>query len=89
MRFFTAEGSAFNGDILLLRNLSRLLGDGQLQDTVFKLALNVLLSHILAYIEGSLAGPRIALSADVTAGFLLLLVLIKALGGADGQIAVL
>ena len=48
---------AFDADGLLLRKLRRvLLGYVQLEDTVFKLCLDLFLGDIVAYVEASLHG---------------------------------
>ena len=56
---------------------------------MLELSLDILLGYALAHIEAPAAGTCITLSADVTSGFFLLLVLIQSLGGTDGQISVI
>src|SRR5699024_1822558 len=81
---------SFDRNIFLLRNFRFLffLRDRQLQDTMFEFTFHIFLSYAVAYIEGSLAGSCITLFPDVSAALLILLVLIKSLSGADGQITV-
>ena len=80
--------SAVNGDELLLLHfgLSLLLRNTDLQDTVFKLRLDILFGYILAYKEASAAGTVITLSADVLA-FLVLLVLLLLFGSMNYEIS--
>ena len=56
---------------------------------MFKLCLNILLRYMFSYIETSLAGAGITLSADIMSVVVVLLFFLQTLGGADGQIAVL
>ena len=65
-----------------------LLGDGQLQNAVFKLGGHLAGLHVLAYIEAAAASTGIALLANILA-LLVALILVQALGRLDGQIAVL
>ena len=70
------------------RQLLHRLGQGDLQDAILKLGGHILGLHLLTHIEAAAALTGVALPAQITA-ILLLLVLIQALGGTDGQTTVL
>ena len=59
-----------------------------MQDAVLKSCGNILQLHLFAHIKGSGQAAGITLAADVFAGFLIRLVFIKPLGGADIQVTV-
>ena len=71
------------GQLLLLTSRQR-----EFQDAVLKPGGHVLGLHTLAHIEAAAAGAGVPLLADIPAR-LVRFVLVQALGGADGQIAVL
>src|SRR5699024_3057684 len=74
--------------VVLHYGLLFLLRHRHLQDAVLELRLDILLLHIVAHIEASAAGSRVALSTDVTS-VLLLLFLLAVGGSGDGKVAVL
>ena len=89
MRCGRAGDPSLNGDGVMLRQLLlRGLGQRQLQDAVLKFGVDVGGLDAVAHIKAAAALAGVTLLPDVAA-LLVLLVPVQALGGADGQVAVL
>lgn len=88
---FVFKGLSLNSDVFigLYRRFCFLLRNIQSQDTMFELALDILLSQVVTNIEATLASSGITLLADVFTGLLLLLILIQTFGSLNGQITIL
>lgn len=88
---FCIQRLSLNSDVFigLYRRLCFLLRNIQSQDTMFELALDILLSQVVTNIEATLASSGITLLADVFTGLLLLLILIQTFGSLNGQITIL
>ena len=82
------RGRLFDCDVVVLGNLLNVFfRNADLQDTVLKFSLDILLGQVVADVESTAHRTGVTLAADILAVFLLL-ILVKALGSADAQVTV-